>query len=224
MTATLKEKSAEFNRLTTELATLTRAAGRAREQLQEAQQSVAEFDSLNSQVTKWRAGQVKAGGDPRKLPDGLKAKLAAKDTAAAELELAQGTEESINDDLASTQRRLNEMGSELRESAIRELEAYAECNICDELVAMQLRSSLLVQMLKGLQELNFVKNGYNYSAGQGGRINHALSVIGYKFPPNADPVLRMKGRWEKTLQDLIRNPNTPLDDHLKPVLPADYQN
>lgn len=218
---TLKEKSAEFNRLTVELETLKTAEANASEQLREAQEGLQEFDSLNNEVTRWRAEQVKARRDPRKLPDGLQKKMAAKEKAAEELSLAQGTFETIHDELASTKSRLDEMGAEMRECAIRVLESHGE-SIAAELRPLKLRVGELEQMLAGLQQLSFFRGGYTYPVGNTEAINDALSATGRRiFPHQADPISTMKRRWEGKLQAVIVNPDIPLDD-LKPVQPSDY--
>lgn len=217
----LKEKSAELKGLFAELETLKKAETNAREQMREAQEGLQEFESLSSEITKWRANQVKADNDPRKLPESLQKKQVAKEKAAEEFSLAQGTLETINDDLTTTKWNLEQIKEGLREHAIRALEAHAE-SIADELIEFELRVEDLKQMLSGLRALNFVKNGYRYNAGDTDKIKRALFLGGRQYPMNVDPVATMKGRWEAKLQALIMNPDAPLDD-LKPVLPDDYK-
>jgi hypothetical protein len=202
----LKAAQAETAALTDTITRLEKAQAAAREQAREAQDALAGYEKLDGVVAKWRAGAVKAGNDPRKLPDELKKKLAGRKAAEEELAQSTGTLEILSDELGETKAKLKPLLAESERLTIEALHEELVTPLAQELIALkqrQLELDLLLVSFPGSSAL----------------ITEARTNYRYDF--RADPKLPMSVRWRIRI-DALKRDGSAAASAPKLVTPSDF--
>ncbi len=110
----LVEQTGNVAKWKIEVAQLESAYERSIADVASAAAALAAHDGLEKEISRFRVQALKSKSDPRTLPDGLKAKQAAKKECAAELEAAEATREAIREELDSAKTWLrNESAKQL---------------------------------------------------------------------------------------------------------------
>ena len=219
----LKEAGATITHLGKEIQKLEESLNRSKEIASEAEASLASFGKLHNAISSHRAESVKAGRDPRRLPEDLKRQIAARKEAVDEVEQAQGTVDLLTEELDDKRARLQRLQPELAPLAAAVLaEEYADV-LGGELFALEQRRWELRTVLSGFASLQHFDPQKGYVAL--GRSNIvAAAFSGYspgEYPAAADVTGAMAGRWKVLLNTLVRDPDALIAE-LKPVTPSDY--
>jgi hypothetical protein len=101
----LKAIHAQASKVTKQIADLETAIERAERIVNDAEKEVRSFAGLDKQISNERVRIVKGGGDPKKLPEVLKARIAAKREAEEEKEQAVTTLELLQNELEELKAR-----------------------------------------------------------------------------------------------------------------------
>jgi uncharacterized small protein (DUF1192 family) len=204
--AKLKTTQAEIATLTAEIGRLEKAQSEARTQAREAQDALSGYEKLDGVVAKWRAGAVKAGNDPRKLPDELKKKLAGRKAAEDELGQSTGTLEILSDELGEANAKLKPLLGKAEQLTLETLHEETIQPLATELIALK-QHQLELEMLLG-----------SFPASSP-LITRALAS--YRFDFGADPKLPMSVRWRIRI-DALKRDGSAAASAPKPVTPSDF--
>jgi hypothetical protein len=204
--AKLKTTQAEIATLTNEIARLEKAQSEARAQAREAQDALSGYENLDNAVSKWRASAIKTGNDPRRLPDELKKKLAARKAAQEESEQASGTLDVLGAELGETKVKLKPLLAESERLTIEALHEELVTPLAQELIMLKQRQLELELLLVSFP-------------GSSALITEARGSYRYDF--GADPKLPMSVRWRIRV-DALKRDGSAAASAPKLVMPSDF--
>jgi DNA repair exonuclease SbcCD ATPase subunit len=219
---TLKESAKTIKSLTAAIERNREALDEARAQAQQAEETLEGFDTLSTQISKWRAGEIKAKRSPGRLPDHLRDKQAARTAATEELELSNETADLLERELIDDKSKLAQLNSALMPVAAEVVHQEAVAPLAQELQALNKRKYELETMIRAWSNLRIVDANGWVSLGHQYDVLAALSPYGGpEFVVSARPAELQTARYKQLVDKLLEDADMPIQAPAL-VQPSDF--
>ena len=219
----LKTAHDQVAQLKAQIEALKTAAARAEESAADANAALEHHSGLEKAITRWRVSQLKNGGDTKRLPADLKARVDAKRDAEDELAQAQDALQEIASELNITRTKLRLANFAHEKEVIAVLHGSAD-ELAAELEAINQRRAEIRQQLSGLAgiQLQLRDAGPAESIGMSKRAARAFNAgSDFDFPQHANADREQVIRWKLRFDALKADPDAAIVPP-RPLCPADY--
>lgn len=204
-----------------QIKSLTSAVAAADAMLQDAQRELEIFADLETKIARWRASELKKGGNARNLPEDLKTAIEKKRLAEEELERARNTRDALVDELKEARGRLHSAEAARMHRAVRVLQEEKIDAAARELKKLNVRRAELIQLIEGFQRLTFIVNDRQHTPEISKDTSAAMLELEPESLGSLDTRDGMAERWRVRLDSLLADPDAVLSTP-KEVRLADY--
>ncbi len=174
--------------------------------MESARTTLASRDGLYKDISQVLIQALKAKSDPRKLPDNLKSKTAAKAEASIELERAESAAEAIAEELESARSFLRVASEEQLSLAVGSLMGRCE-TYARQLIELNKKRYRLLFVIEAFAKMQFSidgirqgEPGYSPTMIEATQTGQAVSIDGLSF-------LDVQKRWLTALDEIRHDPN-----------------